>query len=64
MVTQKIIPGTGIAGLASFLSDEREVFLVCDRAVVGKTGPFCTPVGGEPGLTVGEVLKRALGDLC
>ena len=48
--------------MASLLPDEREVFLVCDRAVVGKTGPFCTPVGGEPGLPVGEALKRALGE--
>ncbi|MBO7544804.1 MAG: 3-dehydroquinate synthase [Bacteroidales bacterium] len=113
MVTQRLIPGTGVAGLASLLQNEREVFLVCDAAVhkntpflytegpncpdraqndpvfvhrtdeegpvvgknasfctrdgengpaVGENGLFCTPVGGEAGLTVGEVLKRALGE--
>lgn len=62
MALQQIIPGTGAAGLASLLQNEREVFLVCDRALIGKKGPFCTPVGEEPGMPVGAALKRALGE--
>ena len=42
---QRIIPGKGVAGLASLLLEEREIFLVCDRAVIVE----------------GEALKQALG---
>lgn len=44
MVVQKIIPGAGPADLAALLSDEREVFVVCDKAVC-KNGTFCAPTG-------------------
>ena len=70
MVAQKIIPGAGLADLAALLSDEREVFVVCDAAVC-KNGLFCTPVdaGGPvvgkngPFCTrVDEALRRVLGE--
>ncbi|MBR6001742.1 MAG: 3-dehydroquinate synthase, partial [Bacteroidales bacterium] len=69
MVAQRIILGAGLADLAALLSDEREVFVVCDKAVcknglfctpdgaggpvVGKNGPFCTPVDAD-GPVVGK----------
>lgn len=46
MIEQRIIPGAGLADLAALLSSEREVFVVCDKAV-GKNGIFCAPTGGN-----------------